>query len=300
MATGDITINGVNFTPEDFDQIAREVTNRIMTTSKDPGQYEEVNSLQGITSIPVFQQSGNTYKLVRVLLSILRGVDGKEIHLQKTDTHIQWRWTDGMWNNLVALKEIKGDSGEKPVFRTSSNGIEWKYQNEEEQEWKLLVAYDILKLSFSDLTTEQIQAFYADIPDTALTLFQQPATEATTRLDQYQAQVTGELTQLANETTQAKNEAVQATLRANEIADHPTKIGEDNYVYKYNEETKVYEKTAIYVKGEKGDKGNLLYASFEVDIDTGELVMITPDDYNGPSFHLSEAGDLVVTIKRIN
>lgn len=125
---------------------------------------------------------------------------------------------------------------------------------------------------------------------------QLPATEAANRLDQYQSQVTGELTQLANETTQAKNETVQATLRANEIADHPTKIGEDNYVYKYNEQTKEYEKTDIYVKGEKGDKGNLLYASFEVDIDTGELVMITPDDYNGPSFHLSEAGDLVVTI----
>jgi len=396
MSTGDITIKGINFTPADFDTITNEVYSRIMISSKDPSQYEEVNSLQGVSSLPVFQQIGGTYKLVRVLVSILRGVDGREIHLQKTDTHIQWRWSDDMWNNLVELKEIHG---ENPVFKTGTTGIEWKYENETEEEWKLLVAYEILKLKFSDLTSEQVEAFFEHIPETALELFQQPAThgaselskyqvqvteelnqladeteqtkvaadtaanraneiannptkigddnyvytyneetktyekteisvkgdsafhlwlqepenttktyadylaynqlpatEAANRLDQYQTQVTEELTQLATETTQAKADAIQATQRANEIANNPTKIRDDNYVYKYNEETKEYEKTNIYVKGEKGDKGNLLYASFEVDMDSGELVMVMPDDYEGPSFHLSDAGDLVVTI----
>jgi len=40
------------------------------------------------------------------------GTDGKEIELQKTATHIQWRYVgDVTWNNLVALTDIKGDTG---------------------------------------------------------------------------------------------------------------------------------------------------------------------------------------------
>jgi len=296
MSTGDITIGGVNFTPEDFDRIAGEVTGRIMTTSKDPGQYEEVNSLQGVTSLPVFQRSGSTYKLVRVLVSILKGVDGREIHVQKTDTHIQWRWTDGMWDNLVALTDIKGDSGEIPMFRTNSSGIEWKYQSETDSQWKSLVNYDVLKLKFSDLTTEQIQAFYNNMPDSAVTLLQQPATEAATTLGEYQSQVTSELTQLSTNTLEAKTAAENATSRANEVASNPTKVGDDHYVYVYNETTKSYDKTDIYVKGDKGDKGNLLYASFEIDLETGQLVQTTPDEYNGPTFELNNDGELIAII----
>ena len=74
MAAGEIIISDGRITPEILEKITSEVVNNIQTTSKDPGQYEEVDSLQGITSIPVFHQSGSTYKLVRVLLSILKGV----------------------------------------------------------------------------------------------------------------------------------------------------------------------------------------------------------------------------------
>lgn len=129
-----------------------------------------------------------------------------------------------------------------------------------------------------------------------LTYIKQPATDAANRLDQYQSGVKHELELLAENMERAKSATQQATERSKEIADNPTKVGEDNYVYQYNEQTKEYEKTNIYVKGEKGDKGNLLYATFQLDTDTGELVMIKPDDYNGPSFHLSETGNLVVTI----
>lgn len=179
MAAGDIIVSGGRITAEELDTIAAEVTNRLSSTSKDPGEYEEVGSLEGITSIPVFQQSGSTYKLVRVLISILRGVDGREVYLQKSESgYIQWRWTDGEWNNLVSLLEIKGDSGETPLFRTTSAGIEWKYESEEDTAYRPLVSYDVLKLKFSDLTAEQIAAFYAGMPADVIALFQQPATDA--------------------------------------------------------------------------------------------------------------------------
>ena len=42
------------------------------------------------------------------------GVNGREIELQKGETHIQWRYAgDEEWKNLVALSDLKGSQGEK-------------------------------------------------------------------------------------------------------------------------------------------------------------------------------------------
>lgn len=40
------------------------------------------------------------------------GADGREVELQKTATHIQWRYVgDALWTDLVALADIKGETG---------------------------------------------------------------------------------------------------------------------------------------------------------------------------------------------
>lgn len=158
MAAGDIILSdGTTITPEDLQKIAAAVEDLIASTAKDPGQYEEVSSLTGVSSLPAFQALGSTYKLVRVALSVLKGVDGREVFLQvnQDKTYIQWRYTDGNWQNLVALSDLKGTAGDTPVFRTGSTGIEWKYTSEEDTAYRVLVPYDDLKLKFSDLTPEQ-------------------------------------------------------------------------------------------------------------------------------------------------
>lgn len=157
MAAGDIIIPDNTITPEIKQQIAAAVEDLIASTAKDPGQYEEVSSLTGVSSLPAFQVLGSTYKLVRVALSVLKGVDGREVFLQvnQDKTYIQWRYTDGNWQNLVALSDLKGTAGDTPVFRTGSTGIEWKYTSEEDTAYRVLVPYDDLKLKFSDLTSEQ-------------------------------------------------------------------------------------------------------------------------------------------------
>lgn len=157
MAAGDIIIPDNTITPEIIQQIAAAVEDLIASTAKDPGQYEEVSSLTGVSSLPAFQVLGSTYKLVRVALSVLKGVDGREVFLQvnQDKTYIQWRYTDGNWQNLVALSDLKGTAGDTPVFRTGSTGIEWKYTSEEDTAYRVLVPYDDLKLKFSDLTPEQ-------------------------------------------------------------------------------------------------------------------------------------------------
>ena len=44
---------------------------------------------------------------------IIRGDDGREVSLRATDTHIQWKYDDTEWTNLVALSELKGKQGDK-------------------------------------------------------------------------------------------------------------------------------------------------------------------------------------------
>lgn len=51
------------------------------------------------------------------------------------------------------------------------------------------------------------------------------------------------------------NEVSAAIDNANDTANHPTKIGADNYVYEWNKATKAYQKTGILVKGDKGERG---------------------------------------------
>ncbi|MCD8136439.1 MAG: hypothetical protein LUH01_11045, partial [Parabacteroides gordonii] len=178
MAAGDITIPGNTITPEIMQKIADEVTKLIGTNAKDPGQWESVESLNGITSLPVFQVMGNTYKLVRVAVSILKGVNGREVELQVDEarTAIQWRYVGVSgsdlepteWKTLVTLSLLKGDPGDPVEFRKGPTGIEWKYKSEEDSAWRMLVSIDDLKLKFSDLTPEDIEAFWRAIPSDIL------------------------------------------------------------------------------------------------------------------------------------
>ena len=50
-----------------------------------------------------------------------------------------------------------------------------------------------------------------------------------------------------------------------------------------------------YVDTGEAARGDVMYATFDIDTDTGELVMYTPDGYTGPVFSLAD-GFLEVTI----
>lgn len=56
--------------------------------------------LQGPQGLPGTGGSGGT------------GVDGREIELQKGNTHIQWRYVgESSWRNLIAIEDLKGEQG---------------------------------------------------------------------------------------------------------------------------------------------------------------------------------------------
>lgn len=193
MAAGDIIIPDNMITPEIMQKIAAEVTKLINTNAKDPGQWEVVTSTAGIASLPVFQVMGATYKLVRVAISTLQGVNGREVELQMNaeKTAIQWRYVSVSgsdlqpteWRTLIEVSLLKGDPGETPEFRQAGAGLEWKYKTEGEDAWRVLVSIEILKLKFSDLTDENVAEFWRGVPDNVMAEFQKPAIEAAYELN---------------------------------------------------------------------------------------------------------------------
>lgn len=60
------------------------------------------------------------------------GADGREVELQKSATHIQWRYVGEVgWVNLVTLSELKGDQGDpgnSAEFQVTATHIQWRLQ----------------------------------------------------------------------------------------------------------------------------------------------------------------------------
>lgn len=81
------------------------------------------------------------------------GDDGREVELQKSATHIQWRYVgEETWNDLVALVDLKGADGEDGTDGTNGREIElqktdtyiqWRYADD--VSWTNLVALADLK-----------------------------------------------------------------------------------------------------------------------------------------------------------
>ena len=83
------------------------------------------------------------------------GVNAKNIEVQRAETHIQWRYEGGEWQNLVAIADIEGPAGQNgtdgangktPEFRVSENILQWRYVGDEI--W--LNLYDLTALKGAD------------------------------------------------------------------------------------------------------------------------------------------------------
>lgn len=120
--------------------------------------------------------------------------------------------------------------------------------------------------TYSDLTTEQKQDIISGIQLEADVLFL--------------------------EVNQSIDNANAATLSAQEIANHPTYIGQDHYVYIYDKQTQSYNKTDIYCKGD------VEYATFYLDHITGCLKMIYDPSFNNVSFSIKN-GNLILEINTL-
>lgn len=102
MAGDVILSNGTTITAAELAEIAGEVKKLIAKEAKEPSQYEEVQSLANLTTLPALLQNGLEFKLVRVAVQLLNPV------LQKTDLAIQWKRGDtGQFVDLITIAEIQ-------------------------------------------------------------------------------------------------------------------------------------------------------------------------------------------------
>ena len=86
-----------------------------------------------------------------------------------------------------------------------------------------------------------------------------------------------EAVESAGEAAQSAQEAAESAEKAQEFSGKPPIIQNDTW-WVWNPETGMYEDTG------QSAKGDVLYATFSIDPDTGILTMTTPDGYEGPTF----------------
>lgn len=200
----------------------------------------------------------------RALPSAMKGKQGDpglSAFLGVSSTYILWKQgANGTWQNLLELEKIRGPKGEKPVFRKLNGTLQMKYEGEPDSAFVNIFDREELKMKFSDLTpaeVDQLKLHFSDLTDADIKVLQKPAQDAADRL--------------------------------NELSDHRDKVV-DGYWWSWNEKEKKYFNTGEIAKG------NVMYATFYIDLATGNLEMTTPEEYAGPDFSLDKDGNLCVTI----
>lgn len=80
-----------------------------------------------------------------------------------------------------------------------------------------------------------------------------------------------------------------AAANANDTAEHPTYIGQDHYVYKWNKTAQAYDKTDIYTKGDAfsikkvyASVANMEADKSNPDIAEGDFVLVNTGDVEDP------------------
>ena len=122
--------------------------------------------------------------------------------------------------------------------------------------------------------------------------FAEAATDAHVKAAQEAAQQAGNSAQAAAGSAAAAGEsaedAAESAQHAEQYSGKPPQIQNGTW-WIWNADTQEYEDTGEAVRG------NVMYATFEIEPETGNLYMTTPDEYAGPVFFLTD-GILEVAI----
>lgn len=224
--------------------------------------------------------------------------------------------------------------GKTPEFRKTETGIEYKYITDPDTTWRLLVDITDIKLYFEDLTEEEKRSLIPHLKDFTpeeIAELQQPAADMIAKLKKTDEDVQknetvrntaeneriraengrdiaeGERIRYENRRIEAETnredkfklstgnankaaaEAKGQADRAKEYADNPPKIGDNGNWWLWDEGSKAYVDTGTFAQGD------IMFASFDIDLKTGSLICITPEKYEGPTFELND-GELFVNI----
>ena len=178
---------------------------------------------------PVIKYSagGTAAKLVRMSVSLLKA---KEVMLKRDGNNIVWvHQGEDNSETLFTLEDIKGAPGQTPSFRTSgANGIEWKYEDEDDSEYRPLIAVDLLRLTFDQLTPEQkeeLKLHFSDLSEAELLGLMQPALDAAKIAEeQMQDFSSAEEKRAANEETRGENETTRVAAEKERVENETDRL----------------------------------------------------------------------------
>lgn len=139
---------------------------------------------------------------------------------------------------------LKGKDGREISLRLTETAIQWQYAG---GAWADLITREVLLL---------------------------PATEIIAQLTTALNTATGRLNDINIEWSQLSDNVSTAVALALEVASHPTRVGEDNYVYEWDVENKEYVKTSVNVRGERGQSGVQLVDDLSEDDGVSEVVIL--------------------------
>lgn len=280
-------------------------------------------------------QGGRLKRVPPSLMKGKKGDPGDSAFLGVTATYIQWKQgASGSWNNLLEIERLRGPKGEKPIFRKINGCLMMKYEGQPDSAFVNIFDREELKMKFADLTPAEVNLLklhFADLTEADKAELMKPATDAAARADEKLIQISQDVNLAIADTEEARDRASTSA----ENADQARIVLSENVEQKLQEvdnmlltiqdgkttqfeigtvETSGSTSSAsltdngtdvsgnpkkqlnlIIQKGDKGEKGNTMYATFGFDPSTGELVMYTDEEYTGPNFELNN-GELSVII----
>lgn len=220
-----------NYSKEELQYIASQVQPYLLELVKSNGldvdSIEVVEDTDGITSLPAYDNRGGTKKVVRVPLS--------------TFAKPAQDAADELMGNITAAGEAANNANiaaeNANTAASEINSLKGSIEQAVDDAQKALV---------------DSQTALENITQKAVELDESEASRSEAEQSRSEAEQLRriEFDSLKTQMSASIEELDTATESAQDTADHPTYIGEDNYVYKWNKEAKSYNKTDIYVRGE--------------------------------------------------
>jgi len=93
-------------TQEEIQEVAVKVAEILSSSSQGVGEVPVVDSVTGIVSLPAIKKVGSIESVVSAPIALLKGKDGREFLMRVTETAIQWRYTGGEWEDLIAREVL--------------------------------------------------------------------------------------------------------------------------------------------------------------------------------------------------
>lgn len=166
-------------------------------------------------------------RVKRALPSAMKGKPGDpglSPYLGVTENYVQWKQgASGAWQNLIALDNLRGPKGEKPLFRKQGGVLQMKYEGEPNSAYQNIFDREELKLQFSDLTAseiDQLKLHFSDLTEENKAELMKPATDAAATVTQKMTEIEQTVAETIKEVNTAKEAAHTAAERATAAADN--------------------------------------------------------------------------------